>query len=46
MLKSVEKAGRGSLFAAWWNALQETLSPWDPERGGLDQGVSFPDPCP
>lgn len=43
MLKRQGKAGVHP-SAAWWNMLVEQLPPWDPEGGGLDLGVHFPDP--
>lgn len=42
-VRSVDKAGVHP-SAAGWDMLVEQLPPWDPEGGGLDQGVHFPDP--
>lgn len=47
MLEVLKRQGKAGVHpsAAWWNILVEQLPPWDPEGGGLDQGVHFPDPC-
>lgn len=53
MLKLCETVGQKGrvwqavcLFAAWWNMLCKKHYHPRIQRGGLDQGVPFSDPCP